>query len=269
MPTPPIRFVASTLAIVTCACSAAQYGERRPLSPCAKQLVDEHYLPELETAKASDYCTSLTATQLDCAKREFLARADKDEPFGVSRVCAGNGTARTSAIAVTAPVAPPTPVAAPVVMASEPEPALEPAPAPTQPESTEDDVLMVAAADENLSTFVRLLDIAGLTKTIQSAPAVTLLAPTNEALAKMPNLAKDKQRLRKVLSRHVVMEAVSTSDAPEASQRPRRLKPLAGQPIPMRTGRDGVVTIGRAKVVRSGASTSRGNVEVIDAVLLP
>lgn len=276
-----MRLVVCALVVVTSACSSAPYASRRPLSACAKKLVDERYLPEDETPSAVRYCDTLSTAQLECEKKAFRARTSANQAFGASQGCGPNDAQRMPVIAVTTPaVFKAKSAPAPVVVAEPPleepvaarveEPAADEA---LQPEPTvspaETDALMIAAADEDLSTFVRLLDVAGLTKTIQASASVTLLAPTNEALAKLPRLENNKVRLRKVLARHVLLETVRTTDAPSASHPPRRLKPLAGQPIPMRTGRDGVVTVGRAKVVRGDLTATRGSVSVIDAVLLP
>ena len=73
-------------------------------------------------------------------------------------------------------------------------------------------------ANHNLTTFLSLLQEAGLSESLDSMSNVTLFAPTDEALAKPEALAElekvraDKDRLRDLLLFHTSGPEVQTCD---------------------------------------------------------
>lgn len=246
-------------------CAHTPGDSRRPLSDCARSLVERGYLDEDETAKADDYCRKYSAGQLADARAAVDAKRAPD--------------IHEALVSGLEPPTPPVPVPAPVAVASvatPEEPAVEEPPsaapaaeAPPAEPAAPRDVLTVASEDEDLSTFVRLLEQAGMSDVLKQPGHITLLAPTNAALAKMPKLASNKARLKKVMSAHVVMSHVKTGEAPEAPAKPLRVTSLAGKWFPMRANKDGSVSIGRARVLHGDATAENGHIEVIDAVLLP
>jgi len=268
--------IASLSLLVAVGCASNKAEKMPPLSACAKDLVDHDYVTKSSAQAAETYCTSnspeqiamakalvdgkyetqlgeaiadskdMTQTQVDCAKAEFDAKPADSRKFMVSDTCKGIGT-DTAAAEASAEAA------------------------PTEAPAAQD-VLAVASESADLSTFVKLLNDAGMTDTVKGAGPITLLAPTDEAFAKVPKLAmeklsKDPEKLKKVLSAHVVMGSVSAAAALE-SKKPTMVKPVEGKAHPMKA-KGGVVQIGKAKVVRPDVPASNGNVEVIDAVLMP
>ncbi|HSI05800.1 MAG TPA: fasciclin domain-containing protein [Myxococcota bacterium] len=253
----------SLMGCASLAGSLAGSSSRRPLSDCARGLVERGYLREDQTEKADEYCREYSPAQLADAQRAV----DNKQASTFSQALAL--IKRDPPVAEPAPVvvaATPEPVPAPT-----PEPTPEPAPAPAAPEpapAAPADILAVAGAYEDLSTFVGLLNEAGMTELISQPGPFTLLAPTNAALAKFPYLAKNKERLKKVLAVHIIEGDVNTTEAPEAPAKPKRLTTVGGKWFPMRA-KGGVVSIGRAKVVRADVAAANGSIEVIDAVLMP
>ncbi len=245
-----------------CASLAGSSGSRRPLSECARGLVERGYLSEEQTAKADEYCGTYSPAQLSDAQR---AVDNKQAPTFAQAL---------ALIKRAPPVAEPPPAVAAKPVEPTPAPTPEPEPEPTPTPVAEPtpagpaDVLTVAGAYDDLSTFVGLLNEAGMAELVSQPGPFTLLAPTNAALAKMPLLAKNKERLKKVLAVHIIQGDVNTTEAPEAPAKPKRLTTLGGKWFPMRT-KDGVVSIGRAKVIRADVAAANGSIEVIDAVLLP
>lgn len=243
-------------------CAHTPDNSRRPLSDCARTLVQRGYLEEDETAKADEYCQTHSPEQIADAR----AAVDSKRAPTFHKALA----LRPSLMPVPAPVsvaaiAPSEPVveAPPVVAVA---PVVE---TPPVESAGPRDVFAVASEDEDLSTFVRLLEQAGMSDVLRRPGHITLLAPTNAALAKMPNLANNKARLKKVMAAHVVMSQVHSNDAPAAPAKPQRVTSLAGKWFPMRADEDGNVSIGRARVLHGDVTATNGHIEVIDAVLLP
>ena len=72
-----------------------------------------------------------------------------------------------------------------------------------------DPVATAASNNPLLSTLVTAVKAAGLVDTLNSAPAITVFAPTNDAFAKIPadtlnKVLADKETLTKILTNHVV-----------------------------------------------------------------
>ena len=142
-----------------------------------------------------------------------------------------------------------------------------------------DRVLMPASANlvataAEAGTFRTLLaaaEAAGLAKTLAEGGPFTVLAPSDEAFAKLPagtveSLLKpeNKERLVAILKLHVISGRVF---AEQVAGMPE-LTPLAGGPLPVRV-RDGQVSIGAARVVAADVQASNGVLHVLDSVLMP
>lgn len=135
-----------------------------------------------------------------------------------------------------------------------------------------DDIVDIAAGDENFSTLVAAVTAAGLVDTLKSDGPFTVFAPTNAAFAKLPAgtvesllLPENKDQLVSILTYHVVGGAAVTSDA------------LAGKRLSVSTvqgssvhvdGTDGV-TVDDATVTAADIIASNGVIHVIDTVLIP
>jgi uncharacterized surface protein with fasciclin (FAS1) repeats len=131
----------------------------------------------------------------------------------------------------------------------------------------DDPVATAASNNPLLTTLVAAVTEAGLVDTLNSADALTVFAPTDEAFAKIPKkdlnaLLADKEALTTVLTHHVVAGQLSPADVAGEHET------LAGDTITVEgSGED--FTAEGAAVVCGNVSTANATVYVIDAVMLP
>lgn len=135
------------------------------------------------------------------------------------------------------------------------------------------DIVDTVAATDNFKTFNNAIKAAGLTDTLKGEGPFTVLAPTDEAFAKLPegtwdNLLKpeNKEKLVAVLKYQILPGRSLNADV---------LK-LDGQEVKTAEGssarvavKDGTVTIDGAKVVKSDIEATNGVIHAIDTVILP
>lgn len=138
------------------------------------------------------------------------------------------------------------------------------------------DIVETAVATSELSTLVSAVKAAGLVETLQGDGPYTVLAPTNDAFAKLPAgtldsllLPENKDQLTSVLTYHVISGDVMSSQLTN------------GQVVPTVQGQNLTVEItdgkvyfidakgGKAMVITADVDTSNGTVHIIDSVLLP
>lgn len=137
--------------------------------------------------------------------------------------------------------------------------ATTPAPAP---------VTDTAARTPQLSTLARLLGEAGLADTLRSGGPFTVFAPSDEAFKAVPaatlaELAKDKERLRAVLTYHVVPGTLTAADIKTAP-----VKTVHGANLALSKAGT-FVTVEDAVVQTADVAATNGVVHVIDRVLMP
>ena len=128
-------------------------------------------------------------------------------------------------------------------------------------------VASAASANPLLKTLVTAVTEAGLVDTLNSAKALTVFAPTDDAFAKIPEadlngLLADKPALTKVLTHHVVEGQLGPDEL--AGEH----KTLAGDTITV-DGSDENFTVGDAEVLCGNIPTANATVYVIDSVLMP
>ena len=140
--------------------------------------------------------------------------------------------------------------------------------------ATNENIVAVAAGNPHFSTLVSLVKKAGLVGALSGKGKLTVFAPTNAAFAKVPKatldaLAKDKAKLRAVLTYHVVKGAVPASKV--VTLNGRSVKTLNGASVRIRiTGNaKKSVYVNNSKVVRTDIAASNGIIHVINRVLLP
>jgi uncharacterized surface protein with fasciclin (FAS1) repeats len=131
------------------------------------------------------------------------------------------------------------------------------------------DIVDTAVAAGNFTTLVKLVQQAGLVDTLKGAGPFTVFAPTDEAFSKVPKatldaLAADKEKLKAVLTYHVVPGKVMAADVTKVSE----AKTVQGQSVKIRTS-GGNVTIDDATVVKADITASNGVIHVIDSVMIP
>ncbi len=135
----------------------------------------------------------------------------------------------------------------------------------------------VVETAESAGTFKTLLaaaQAAGLAETLATTDNITVLAPSDEAFAKLPagtveNLLKpeNKDQLVAVLTYHVLGRELTSNMLPG---RTIHVKPLNTSARRLQVTKGGVgVTINDATVVAADIKADNGVIHVIDTVLIP
>jgi len=130
------------------------------------------------------------------------------------------------------------------------------------------DIVDTAVAAGSFKTLVTAVKAAGLVETLKGAGPFTVFAPTDEAFAKLPpgtvdGLLKDPERLRSILTYHVVPGKVMAADVKTGE-----VKTVQGQSVSLKA-EGGKVMVDGANVVSADVAASNGVIHVIDAVILP
>ena len=132
-----------------------------------------------------------------------------------------------------------------------------------------DPVATAAGNNPVLSTLVTAVKAAGLVDTLNSAPAITVFAPTNDAFAEIPadtlnKVLADKETLTTILTNHVVAGKI----APDKIAGDH--KTLAGTTLTVK-GSGEMFTVGKenANVVCGNVTTANATVYIVDSVLMP
>jgi uncharacterized surface protein with fasciclin (FAS1) repeats len=130
------------------------------------------------------------------------------------------------------------------------------------------DIVDTAVAAGSFKTLAAALQAAGLVETLKGAGPFTVFAPTDEAFARIPKadldaLLKDKARLTRVLTYHVVSGKVMAADVVKLSY----AKTVEGQSVKIDSS-DGVKVDG-ARVIKADVQASNGVIHVIDSVIMP
>lgn len=148
--------------------------------------------------------------------------------------------------------------------------ALATSPAPAQEASTKS-IAATAAEADNFGTLVAAVKAAGLLDTLAGQGPFTVLAPTDEAFAKLPegtveSLLKpeNKEKLISILKLHVASGALTSDMAEPDGSFPS----LEGTGVKVDVDGD-KITVGGAKVLKADIECSNGVIHVIDSVILP
>ena len=131
------------------------------------------------------------------------------------------------------------------------------------------DIVDVAVAAGSFKTLVAAVQAANLVDVLKRPGPLTVLAPTDEAFAKVPKadldaLMKDKVKLAAVLQYHVLVGNVSAADL----KMMKDFGTAQGQRIQI-SSTGTVLKINNATIVKADISASNGVIHVIDTVLLP
>jgi len=131
------------------------------------------------------------------------------------------------------------------------------------------DIVDVAVAAGSFKTLVAAVQAAGLVEVLKRPGPLTVLAPTDEAFAKIPKadldaLMKDKAKLAQVLQYHVLTGNVAAADL----KMMKDFGTAQGQRIQISISGT-TLKINNATVVKADISASNGVIHVIDTVLLP
>lgn len=132
------------------------------------------------------------------------------------------------------------------------------------------DIVDTAVAGR-FNTLVAAVKAAGLVDTLKGPGPFTVFAPTDEAFAKLPPgtlesllQPENKDKLRKILTYHVVAGDVMASDVVTLHS----AKTVEGGILTIKTA-DGGVMVGNAHVIKTDIVAGNGVIHVIDTVLIP
>jgi uncharacterized surface protein with fasciclin (FAS1) repeats len=129
------------------------------------------------------------------------------------------------------------------------------------------DIVETAVGAGNFNTLATALTEAGLIDTLKGKGPFTVFAPTDAAFAKIPKadldaLLKDKAKLTKVLTYHVVAGKVMAADVKAG-----KVKTVEGSSLTVTT-KNGVM-VDSAKVTATDIVADNGVIHVIDTVIMP
>jgi uncharacterized surface protein with fasciclin (FAS1) repeats len=130
------------------------------------------------------------------------------------------------------------------------------------------DIVDTAVAAGQFTTLAAALKAAGLIDTLKGKGPFTVFAPTDAAFAKLPagtveGLLKDKAKLTKILTYHVVPGKVLAADVVKLKD----AKTVEGSTVTIDTSNG--VKINNATVVKTDVEASNGVIHVIDTVIMP
>ena len=137
-------------------------------------------------------------------------------------------------------------------------------------------IVALAVATPDLSTLVTAVQAAELVETLSGDGPFTVLAPTNDAFAALPEgtldtllLPENIADLQGVLTYHVIAGNVLSSDLSDGQV----VTTVNGETLTVDITDTGVYFVdangGRALVTTADVEASNGTVHIIDAVLLP
>ncbi|MBT9241439.1 fasciclin domain-containing protein [Vibrio splendidus] len=133
------------------------------------------------------------------------------------------------------------------------------------------DIVDVAAENGSFNTLVAAVKAADLVDTLKGEGPFTVLAPTDEAFAALPEGTVDmllkpenKDKLVAVLTYHVIPGKIMAAEVMKLNS----AVTVQGSAVMIAID-DGNVMIDNAKVIMPDVEASNGVIHVIDAVLLP
>jgi pentapeptide MXKDX repeat protein len=140
--------------------------------------------------------------------------------------------------------------------------------------AAEGDVVVVASAQDDLTTLVAAIEAAGLAETLAGEGPFTIFAPSDEAfedyLGEMGMTAEDAladpEGLAVLLQGHVV--AVADDSEMVASMTEVPFVTLAGTELVVVVDGD-TITVGGAEVIEADIFATNGVIHIIDAVIVP
>jgi len=139
--------------------------------------------------------------------------------------------------------------------------------------AAEKDIVDTAVEAGSFKTLVAAIKAAGLVDTLKGEGPFTVLAPTDEAFAKLPegtveSLLKpeNKEKLIAVLTYHVIPGKAMAADVVKLDG--KSVKSVQGGTIQV-TLDGSTVKVNDAKVIKADIPASNGVIHVIDTVILP
>ncbi len=135
------------------------------------------------------------------------------------------------------------------------------------------DLVGVLKAAGNFKTFLKAVEAADLTSTLQKPGPLTVFAPTDTAFSKMPAGSLDellkpenKAKLVKLLSYHIASGKYSGTELAKTDE----VKTLEGTELDVEASTDGkTIEVDDAKVLGSDIEAANGVLHAVDSVLQP
>ncbi len=129
-------------------------------------------------------------------------------------------------------------------------------------------IIDTATNTESLKTLVTAIETAGLIDILSNPGPYTVLAPTDEAFAKLPantmaSWLQDIPKLKRILTYHVLFGDVRSDDLAQIDEAPT----VEGSVVAVEHS-DGI-KVNDAKVVKTDILAENGVIHIIDAVLMP
>lgn len=126
----------------------------------------------------------------------------------------------------------------------------------------------VATTSGNFKIFLAAIKTAGLTSQLASDGPYTVFMPTDHAFATLAagqwdTISKDKIRLSRVLTYHLITGKVKVSEV-----KPGNVATLEGSPVSLKSD-NGMVSVNDARVTDSDLAADNGVIHAIDKVLMP
>jgi uncharacterized surface protein with fasciclin (FAS1) repeats len=139
------------------------------------------------------------------------------------------------------------------------------------------DIVEVAVAGK-FTKLVAAVQAAGLVETLKGEGPFTVFAPTDKAFEALGEetlnaVLKDKEKLKKILTYHVVAGKVMAKDAIALAKDNKSAKTVQGGEIALSLEGEGKAAKlklnGKATVIKPNVQATNGVIHVIDAVILP
>ncbi|MDF0555489.1 fasciclin domain-containing protein [Kamptonema sp. UHCC 0994] len=117
-------------------------------------------------------------------------------------------------------------------------------------------------------TLLTVIEAAGLLELLQGSGHYTVLAPTDEAFAKIPantiaSWMEDIPKLKQILAYHIIFGDVRTDNFLELTS----AETVEGSPIAIDTLNG--IKINDSKIIKADIITDNGVIHIIDTVLIP
>ena len=134
-------------------------------------------------------------------------------------------------------------------------------------------IVEIASDTKDLSTLVQAVTAADLATTLAGEGPYTVLAPTNDAFAQLPEgvvsnllMEENKEVLTQILTYHVLEGELDSGAISEAAG--TEVATLNGDTVSI-TEEDGNLMVDGAMVTTADVSATNGVVHIIDSVLVP
>lgn len=132
------------------------------------------------------------------------------------------------------------------------------------------DVIETANKAGNFRMFLQALDVAGLKQTLRDTGPYTVLAPVDDAFAKLPKAkleglfkGENKESLQALLRNHIVSGKLLTTELKNADQ----TRTMKGEELKVKDEKG--IWVNEAKVVSPDLVATNGVLHGIDQILIP